>query len=137
MKSKLEKAKEALEVMTMYATEGLSDSEIDVVFDAREDIEEALAALGTTIPTARPMTFPESVKGLGLSNGAIRLLLCMRAESEGAEEVEFPKTVAEEYDIPVASLRRYVDELIAKGCISRDSRAGFGGANIYRFAKKV
>ena len=136
MKNKLEKAKAALEVLTIYATEGgLLDSEIDVVFDAREDIEEALAALGTTFPTAFPMTF--SVKGLDLSSGALRLLLCMGEESKGAEEFEFPKTVAEEYDIPVASLRRYVDELIAKGCILRGSRAGFGGANIYRFEKKV
>lgn len=136
MKSKLEKAKAALEVLTIYATEGgLLDSEIDVVFDAREDIEEALAALETTFPTAFPMTF--SVKGLDLSSGALRLLLCMGEESKGAEEFEVPKTVAEEYDIPVASLRRYVDELIAKGCILRGSRAGFGGANTYRFAKKV
>jgi hypothetical protein len=46
MKSKIEKAKKALEVLTIYATEGgLLDSEIDVVFDAREDIEEALASL--------------------------------------------------------------------------------------------
>ena len=51
MKSKIEKAKKALEVLTIYATEGgILDSEIDVVFDAREDIEEALDALKTTAP---------------------------------------------------------------------------------------
>ena len=134
MKSKLEKAKEALQVLIMYATEDREDDEIDTVYDAAEEIE---AALETTFPMARPMTFPESVKGLGLSNGALRLLLCMREESKGAEEFEFPKTVAEEYGIPVSSLRRYADELIAKGCILCCSRAGLSGANVYRLAKKV
>lgn len=42
MKSKIEKAKKALEVLIMYATEDRQDDEIDSVFDAAEEIEAVL-----------------------------------------------------------------------------------------------
>lgn len=42
MKSKLEKAKEALQVLIMYATEDREDDEIDTVYDAAEEIEAVL-----------------------------------------------------------------------------------------------
>lgn len=42
MKSKIEKAKKALEVLIMYATEDRQDDEIDFVFDAAEEIEAVL-----------------------------------------------------------------------------------------------
>lgn len=42
MKSKLEKAKEALQVLIMYATEDRQDDEIDTVYDLAEEIEAVL-----------------------------------------------------------------------------------------------
>ena len=42
MKSKLEQAKKALEVLSMYATEDRQDDEIYSVFDAAEEVEAVL-----------------------------------------------------------------------------------------------
>lgn len=138
MKSKIENARKALETLVIYAAEGgLSDKEIDIVFDAYDVITAAFDAFGgNDFEVCRGVVVNEkALKDLSLSKGALYLLLCMRAESEGKVDFEFPRTVAVEYNIPAASFRRYVSELIAKGYIQRNSGRPFGATNIYRLTK--
>ena len=69
-----------------------------------------------------------------LSTGARITYLCMAMESAGKQTFEFPKTAAEKYGIPVASFRRYVDELVAGGYIHRVSGRASQQPNQYRFS---
>lgn len=138
MKSKIENARKALETLVIYAAEGgLSDKEIDIVFDAYDDITAAFDAFGSNdFEVCRGVVVNEkALRDFGLSNGALHLLLCMGAESKGKVDFEFSRTVAMEYNIPAASFRRYVSELIAKGYIQRNSGRPFGATNIYRLTK--
>lgn len=138
MKSKIEKARMSLETLVIYATEGgLTDEEFDIVFDAYDDIAAAFDVFGSNdFEVCRGVVVNEkALKDFSLSNGALHLLLCMCAESEGKVDFEFPRTVAMEYNIPAASFRRYVSELIAKGYIQRNSGRPFGATNIYRLTK--
>ncbi len=135
MKKIIEKARKSLETLIIYATEcGLSAEEFDIVFDAYDEITSAFNALDNNNfkGSKGNVVTQKALKDFGLSYGASHLLFCMCEESNGKKDFEFPRTVAMEYNIPAASFRRYVSELISKGYIQRNSGRPFGATNIYR-----
>lgn len=69
-----------------------------------------------------------------LSAGAIHTYLCFSMESGGKPTFEFPKAAAAKYGIPIASFRRYVDELVDAGFIHRSSGKASQQPNQYRFS---
>ena len=69
-----------------------------------------------------------------LSAGARFMYLCMAMESAGRREFTFPQKAAKKYGIPPASMRRYIDELVARGYIEKQSMANLRQPNEYRFS---
>ena len=68
-----------------------------------------------------------------LSAGSRITYLCMVAECKGKSEFEFPKRVAERYNISKTSFDRHKKELIQAGFINAQSGKNLRVANKYGF----
>ena len=68
-----------------------------------------------------------------LSNGARNLYLCMALESGGRQHFTFPQVAGKKFGFNPRSFWRYVDELVEKKFIKRQSNANLRVANEYEF----
>ena len=88
--------------------------------------EKRFVQLGNTLLLSEPFQ--------DLCPGARLLYLSMCMESAGRRCFTFPQSAAKKYGIPSTSLRRYIEELIEQGFLTRSSGKNLRVANQYGFS---